>query len=64
MGQHMPFQRITPERGMLMQKPSGDDLPSDRVPARAPEPIRTRVDDGGGDETLRGIVFGYLGFSG
>ena len=31
---------------------------------RASEPFRTRVDDGGGDETFRGIIFGYLGFSG
>ena len=37
---------------------------SGRVPGRASEPSRTRVDDGGGDGTFRGIMLGYLGFSG
>ena len=37
-------------------EPSGDDLPSGRVPGRAPEPSRSRVDD---DR----IMIGYLGFS-
>ena len=36
-------------------EPSGDDLPSDRVPGRAPEPSRSRVDDDGSDGTIRGI---------
>ena len=44
-------------------KPSGDDLPSGRVPGRALEPSRSRVDDNGGDGTFRGIMIGYLGFS-
>ena len=37
---------------------------SGRVPGRASEPSRTRVDDGGGYRTFRGWRFGYLGFSG
>ena len=37
---------------------------SDRVPGRASEPSRTRVDDGGGDGTFRGIMIGCLGLSG
>ena len=44
-------------------EPSGDDLLSDRVPGRAPEPSRSRVDDDGGDETFRGFLIGCLGFS-
>ena len=44
-------------------EPSGDDLLSGRVPGRAPEPSRSRVDDDGGDRTFRGIMIGYLGFS-
>ena len=36
---------------------------SGRVPGRAPEPSRSRVDDDGGDGTFRGIMIGYLGFS-
>jgi hypothetical protein len=34
-----------------------------RVPGRASEPSRTRVDDGGGYRTFRGWRLGYLGFS-
>ena len=37
---------------------------SDRVPVRALEPSRIRVDDGGSDGIFRGIMLGYLGFSG
>ena len=44
-------------------EPSGDDLPSGRVPGRAPEPSRSRVDDDGGDGTFRGFLIGCLGFS-
>ena len=44
-------------------EPSGDDLPSSRVPGRAPEPSRSRVDHNGGDGTFRGCLIGYLGFS-
>ena len=39
-------------------EPLVNDLPSGRVPGRAPEPSRSRVDDDGGDETFRGIVIG------
>ena len=39
---------------------SGDDLPSDRVPGRALEPSRSRVDDDGGDGTFRGFLIGVL----
>ena len=39
------------------------DLPSGRVPGRAPEPSRSRVDDDGSDGTFRGIMIGFLGFS-
>ena len=44
-------------------EPSGDDLPSGRVPGRGPEPSRSRVDDDGGDGTFRGCLIGCLGFS-
>ena len=44
-------------------EPSGDDLPSGRMPGRAPEPSRSRVDDDGGDETFHGFLIGCLGFS-
>ena len=40
---------------------SRDDLPSGRVPGKAPEPSRSRVDDG--DGTFHGFLIGYLGFS-
>jgi hypothetical protein len=36
---------------------------SSRVPGRASEPSRTRVDDGGGYRTFRGWRLGPLGFS-
>ena len=42
---------------------SGDNLPSDRVPGRAPEPSRSRVDDDGGEGTFHGIMIKYLGLS-
>ena len=44
-------------------EPSGGNLPSGRVPGRAPEPSRSRVDDDGSDKTFRGILIGCLGFS-
>ena len=44
-------------------EPSGDDLPSGRVPGRAPEPSRSRVDGERGDGTFHGILIGCLGFS-
>ena len=44
-------------------EPSGDDLPFDRVLGRDLEPSQSRVDDGGGDRTFRGLLIGYLGFS-
>ena len=43
-------------------EPSGDDLPSGRVPGRAPEPSQSWVDDDGDDGTFRGILIGSLGF--
>ena len=36
---------------------------SGRVPGRASEPSRTRVDDGGGDGCFSRILIGFLGFS-
>ena len=44
-------------------EPFGDDLPSDSVPGRAPEPSWSMVDDDGGDGTFRGFLIGYLRFS-
>ena len=44
-------------------EPSGDDLPSGRVPVKAPEPSRSRVDDNGGDRTFHGFLIECLGFS-
>ena len=44
-------------------EPSGDDLPSGRVPGRAPEPSRSRVDYDGSDGTFHGFLIGCLGFS-
>ena len=41
----------------------GDDPLSGRVPERASEPSRSRVDDGSGDGTFHGFLIGYLGFS-
>ena len=48
---------------MAMKMPPAMIPLSGRVPGRASEPSRTRVDDDGGVGTFRGIVFGYLGFS-
>ena len=48
---------------MVMKIASGVTSLSGRVPGRASEPSRTRVDDDGGVGTFRGIVLGYLGFS-
>ena len=45
-------------------EPSGDDLPSGRVPGRDSEPSRARVDNDGDDETFRGFLIGYLVFWG
>ena len=59
----MNYSRITPVAGMVMKRPSVMISLSGRVPGRASEPSRTRVDDGGGDGHFSGIVLGYLGFS-
>ena len=48
---------------MVMKKPPAVISLSGRVPGRASEPSRTRVDDDGGVGAFRGIVLGYLGFS-
>ena len=59
----MNYSHITLEGIMAMKNASRVILPSDRVPGSASEPSRTRVDDGGGVGTFRGIVLGYFGFS-
>ena len=59
----MNYSRITPEAGMVMNRPLVMILLSGRVPRRAPEPSQTRVDDNGGCGMFRGILIGYLGFS-
>ena len=59
----MNYSRITSEAGMVMKNASGVIFLSGRVPGRASEPSRTRVDDDGGVGAFRGIVLGYLGFS-
>ena len=59
----MNYSRITSEAGMLMKNASGVISLSGRVPGRASEPSRTRVDDDGGVGAFRGIVPKYLGFS-
>ena len=59
----MNYSRITSETGMVMKIASDVMSLSSRVPGRASEPSRTRVDDDGGVKTFRGIVLGYLGFS-
>ena len=59
----MNYSRITSEAGMVMKNASGVISLSGRVPGRASEPSRTRVDDGGGVGAFCGIVLGYLGFS-
>ena len=48
---------------MVMKIASGGDSLSGRVPGRASEPSRTRVDDDGSGGAFHGIVLGYLGFS-
>ena len=48
---------------MMMKNASGLISLSGRVPGRASEPSRTRVDDVAGVGTFRRIVLGYLGFS-
>ena len=48
---------------MVMKSPPVMIPLSGRVPGRASEPSRTRVDDGGGYGTFRGWRLGYLGFS-
>ena len=48
---------------MVMKRPPVMISLSGRVPGRASEFSRTRVDDGGGDGTFRGWRFRYLGFS-
>ena len=59
----MNYSRITSEAGMVMKNASGVISLSGRVPGRASEASRTRVDDDGGVKTFRGIELGYLGFS-
>ena len=59
----MNYSRITSEAGMVMKNASGVISLSGRVPGRASEPSRTRVDDDGGVGTFHGIVLGYLRFS-
>ena len=58
----MNYSRITLEAGMVMKNASGVISLSGRVPGRASEPSRTRVDDDGGVGTFREIVLRYLGF--
>ena len=59
----MNYSRITSEAGMVMKNASGVISLSGRVPGRASEPSRTKVDDDGGVGAFCGIVLGYLGFS-
>ena len=59
----MNYSRITSEAGMVMKMPPAVISLFGRVPGRASEPSRTRVDDDGGVGTFRGIVLGCLGFS-
>ena len=54
---------ITPEAGMVMKRPPVMIPLSGRVPGRASEPSRTRVDDDDDCRTFRGWRLGYLGFS-
>jgi hypothetical protein len=51
----MNYSRITSEAGMVMKRPPVMISLFGRVPGRASEPSRTRVDDGGGYETFRGV---------
>ena len=48
---------------MVMKSPPVMISLSGRVPGRASEPSRTRVDDDGGYGTFHGILLGSLGFS-
>ena len=48
---------------MVMKSPPVMISLSGRVPGRASEPPRTRVEDDGGYGTFRGFLFGCLGFS-
>ena len=48
---------------MVMKNASGVISLSGRVPGRASEPSRTRVDDDSSVGTFRGILLEYLGFS-
>jgi hypothetical protein len=50
----MNYSRITQEAGMVMKKASGDDPLFGRVPGRASEPSRTRVDVDSGYRTFHG----------
>ena len=59
----MNYSHITSEAGMVMKMPPAMISLSGRVPGRASEPSRTRVDDDGGVETFCGFLLEYLGFS-
>ena len=59
----MNYSHVTSEAGMVMKNASGVISLSGRVPGRASEPSRTRVDDDAGGGTFRGIVLGYLGYT-
>ena len=48
---------------MVMKRPPVMIPLSGRMPGRAPEPSRTRVDDDGSCGMFRGILLGSLGFS-
>ena len=48
---------------MVMKRPPVMIPLCGKVPGRAQEPSRTRVDDDGGCRTFRGILLGCLGFS-
>jgi len=49
-----------PEAGMVMKSPPAMISPSGRVPGRAPEPSRSRVDDDGGGGTFLGFLISVL----
>ena len=59
----MNYSRVTSEAGMVMKMPPEMIPLFIRVPGRASEPSRTRVDDEDDVGDFCGIVLGYLGFS-